>query len=416
MEGDFLMNEKWYKTHPIMFNILLADGIGAIGVGFFYLFQGECYSALNYVAMFFLGALAGAFFIFPVTGTIQELIYFIFSRKGNVKKWDLVLLDLLMLGLGVFYEMIYMVSIKQIEPFADWDVQLANLTKHAAIATQSLPTLITIALLALAGYLVLILVPLEKIPPLVVVLSLSAMYLGTIEAIIFAVQLFDWKEPMDFYLFLLPANCILVIARLVLEKVNEWKTISMEKYKIHKNPFLNLCERILNHAALWPVLAFLFMFPLLGVLIMILVLFGQAPDAVIRAWTETSDWNLSLQEAPQNIYYDEHYLCTVAAGGHKKIVKPIRRGVRHGHPVIVNRQLCIANAFEQVLEEHTPHFHKKVRNFYDTYGFPIAKLIRSKYTADFVYFLMKPLEWIFLIVLYLVDVKPENRIAVQYMK
>ena len=26
-------------------------------------------------------------------------------------------------------------------------------------------------------------------------------------------------------------------------------------------------------------------------------------------------------------------------------------GVRHGHPVVVNRQLCIANAFEQVLEE-----------------------------------------------------------------
>ena len=148
---------------------------------------------------------------------------------------------------------------------------------------------------------------------------------------------------------------------------------------------------------------------------MILVLFGQAPDAVIKAWTETSDWNLSLKEAPQNIYYDEHYLCTVAAGGHKKVVKPIRTGVRHGHRVIVNRQLCIANAFEQVLEERTPHFHRIVRNFYDTYGFPVAKLIHSKYTADLVYFLMKPLEWIFLIVLYLVDVKPENRIAVQYM-
>ena len=91
---------------------------------------------------------------------------------------------------------------------------------------------------------------------------------------------------------------------------------------------------------------------------MILVLFGQAPDSVVRAWTETSDWNLSLKEAPQNIYYDEHYLCTVAAGGHKKIVKPIRAGVRHGHRVIVNRQLCIANAFEQVLEERTPHFHR----------------------------------------------------------
>ena len=83
--------------------------------------------------------------------------------------------------------------------------------------------------------------------------------------------------------------------------------------------------------------------------------------------------------------------------------------------MIVNRQLCIANAFEQVLEERTPRFHQAVRHFYDTYGFPVARLIKNRYVADLVYFLMKPLEWIFLIVLYLVDVHPENRIAVQYM-
>lgn len=156
------------------------------------------------------------------------------------------------------------------------------------------------------------------------------------------------------------------------------------------------------------------MWPLLGILIGILFLFGQKPDAVIKAFTETSDWTLSQRVAPQNIYYDEHYLCTVAAGGHEKIVKPGRLGVRHGHQVIVNRQLCVANAFEQVLEERLPRLHKRVRHFYDTYGFPAAKLIRSRYTADVIYFLMKPLEWLFLIVLYLTDVNPEDRIAVQY--
>ena len=102
------------------------------------------------------------------------------------------------------------------------------------------------------------------------------------------------------------------------------------------------------------------------------------------------------------------------AGGHEKVVKPIRLGRRHGHEVIVNRQLCIANAFEQVLEERTPGFHRALRHFYDTYGFPVARLIHSKYTADLVYFIMKPLEWIFLCVLYLTDAHPENRIAVQY--
>ena len=88
--------------------------------------------------------------------------------------------------------------------------------------------------------------------------------------------------------------------------------------------------------------------------------------------------------------------------------------MRHGHRVTVNRQLCIANAFEQVLEEKTPRFHRAVRGFYDRYGFPIAKMIRSPFAADVVYIMMKPLEYLFLIVLYLTDINPENRIALQY--
>ena len=65
-------------------------------------------------------------------------------------------------------------------------------------------------------------------------------------------------------------------------------------------------------------------------------------------------------------------------------------------------------------KEKTPRAHRLIRRFYDKYGFPVAKLIRHKWSADIVYFLMKPLEWIFLIVLYSTDVHPENRIAVQY--
>ena len=155
---------------------------------------------------------------------------------------------------------------------------------------------------------------------------------------------------------------------------------------------------------------------MLGIILIILVLFGQEPDAIIKAWTETSDWTLSLKEAPQNLPMDNHYLCTVAAGGHRKLVKPIRMGERHGHRIIVNRQLLIANAFETILEEKTPRFHRAIRNFYDKYGFPIADLIRTnKIAGDITYFVMKPLEWLFLMIIYLVDSKPENRIAVQYL-
>ncbi len=246
------------------------------------------------------------------------------------------------------------------------------------------------------------------------VLGMSAMYLGTIESILWGIQIY--QDPFtSLPLLLLPLNCILITARTILTKIREWERIPHEMHKIGQVPFLRRCSRILDNARLWPLAAFLLMWPLLGILIAVLVLFGQAPDSVIRAWTETSDWNLSRRVAPQNIYYDEHYLCTVAAGGHRKIVKPLRLGVRHGHEVIVNRQLCVANAFEQILEERTPRLHRAVRNFYDKYGFPVARCIRSPYMADLIYYLMKPLEWAFLAVLYLTDVRPEDRIAVQYM-
>lgn len=99
----------------------------------------------------------------------------------------------------------------------------------------------------------------------------------------------------------------------------------------------------------------------------------------------------------------------------ERLVKPIRMGVRHGHHIVVNRQLLIANAFEQIIEEKLPRIHKVIRHIYDTYGYPIARQIKSPWQADIIYFLMNPLEWCFLTVIYLCDAKPENRIALQYI-
>jgi hypothetical protein len=42
-------------------------------------------------------------------------------------------------------------------------------------------------------------------------------------------------------------------------------------------------------------------------------------------------------------------------------------------------------------------------------------VFNNRFVADFIYLLMKPLEWLFLAVLYTVDRKPENRIAKQYL-
>ena len=80
----------------------------------------------------------------------------------------------------------------------------------------------------------------------------------------------------------------------------------------------------------------------------------------------------------------------------------------------MNRQLCTANAFEELIQEKLPRFHRGVRRFYDSHGYPVSRLITEPWKADVVYFMMKPLEWLFLMVLYLVDAEPEERIARQY--
>ncbi|WP_450091452.1 DUF6688 family protein [Paenibacillus rhizovicinus] len=117
---------------------------------------------------------------------------------------------------------------------------------------------------------------------------------------------------------------------------------------------------------------------------------------------------------PEMVGGDGHYLCTVAARGHRRVVKPLRAGIRHGAAITANRQLMIANAFENVLEQYMPACHRTIRRLYDTYGYPVSRQIRSKLAADAVFIVMKPMEWSFLLVLYTVDSRPENRIQVQY--
>ena len=150
------------------------------------------------------------------------------------------------------------------------------------------------------------------------------------------------------------------------------------------------------------------------ILIILYILLGQGPDGVIKAFTMTADWTFSQQIPPPPIDYDGHYLCTVAAGGHEKIVKPVRYGKRRGETIVVNRQLLASNAFEDLIMERTPRFHRAVRSFYDKHGYPISKYITTRTRADMVYFVMKPLEWLFILFLYTFDTHPENRIAVQY--
>ena len=373
--------------------------------------------AAGIVAIPLWGGFVAALFIYPIVLAVYQLVMLILETDRIMSKTG-VGFDQIVIWYGFILEGLYIAVVKDATG-SDWSEVLTNSETHTPIFTGAGLTICVLCFIGLIGYYYLRICSLKKIPPLLAVFSISAMYIWLVVIVIFTVQVFGSGGMVgrysDLYLLIYPFCIACIIVRTILCKVREWNELEMERGKIQNNVILNFLDKILSNSRLWPIYALVLMLPLLGIIIAILLLFGQAPDSVIKAWTETADWTLSLKEAPQNIYYDEHYLCTVAAGGHKKIVKPIRKGVRHGHEIIVNRQLCVANAFEQILEEKTPHFHKLVRGVYDRYGFPVARLIKSKWIADIIYIMMKPLEGIFLMVIYMNDVQPENRIATQYM-
>jgi len=168
----------------------------------------------------------------------------------------------------------------------------------------------------------------------------------------------------------------------------------------------------------FPVL-FVLSLPLLAIITAVLLLFGQKPDSMIRAFTDTYKHGFSQWDHMcDNVECGGHFLCSVAAKGHKQLVKPTRLGVRNERMILCNRQLLISNAFEDLLQQKLPFLHKPIRKSYNRVGDVIHRyysVFNNKYICDVVYLLMKPAEWLFLLTLYTFDRKPENRIAKQYI-
>ncbi len=249
--------------------------------------------------------------------------------------------------------------------------------------------------------------------PVVEILVNCLLILGIVLSFFIGWQENDWSGGL---FFILPSNLLVILAliknhKMALENLSQAPVTGL----------LKLCRKIVLLPA-WqkfPVLLLLCL-PVLLVLIGVLLLFGQQPDSFVRAFTDTYKEGFSQLNAQcDNVICPEgHYLCTVAAKGHSDFVKPLRSGIRGGKPIICNRQLLVANAFEELLEQKLPGLHRPIRAQYDKVGDFIYRyygVFNNKWVADLVYVLMKPLEWLFVVVLYVADRKPENRIAQQYM-
>lgn len=368
--------------------------------------KGEEKMPILYIILIFI------FLILPLFLTLVNIINLF--KKKKIKE---NLTDSLIFLLGIPFTIL----LYWMHSFQDYQKALhiggGELGLHSPIASWSIPTVFAILALGIISY-ALIRIKKLKLSPLVIVCSMSGIFICSVYMIIWIIQLsnniIEYAIFGISYLALFPINYILCGIRAEIEIMKKYKQENLERREF-ENKFLNSCYKLLFNIDNWPILAIVFSIPLILLLISILMLFGQRPDEAIKAFLETSDWTLSTKISPPPIEYDAHYLCTVSLRGHKNVVKPIRMGIRHGKRIVVNRQLCVANAFEDLIQEKTPKFHHFVRYIYDKYGYPLSKHINTSVQADITYILMKPLEWIFLIVLYTFDVNPEDRIAIQYM-
>lgn len=370
-------------------------------------------SVTSYLIIFMLAAV-------PAALLITDLLLAIKKKKS-------LIFEILAFGTGIVYMAL---GFTVWDPLR-YDEPINKLTAfssvHEPFSGEHWLTLASFAITGFLSYLILKFAG-PHLAPLAKVFAIGGVYGGVIVNILFLFQLLCFARPEGisfletasrnfFYIFcectvpfLFLIHVTVMFFHLVKEQAKE-----QEPEKYSGNGFLAGGSRFLCKGANMYYAALFAMLPLYGIIICILCLFGQKPDSIIRAFTQTSDWILSKEIAPPPVEEDAHYLCTVSLQGHRKLVKPVRYGIRRGQRIVVNRQLCVANAFEQLLEEKTPRFHRALRHFYDTYGYPISKWITNPWSADFVYLLMKPLEWLFVAVLYLADKQPENRIASQYL-
>lgn len=253
----------------------------------------------------------------------------------------------------------------------------------------------------------------EKFSPLALLTVVALLIMGvtfcSVITIHFLSQGFAALIPFIQFLYVSPLLCVLYLLRELTRLSNYLRTSFQEA---------NLGASSVNYFYQWLekyhlVFAIYLLAPLLALIQTLLYLFGQRADSLITQFTNSCGYVLSIQQSCS--CGGDHYLCSIAANGTRTLVQPVRMGWRQNEKILVNRQLLVANAFENWMEEFVPHSHRLIRKAYDGCNIPVNAWSKNKRFANLLYILMKPLEWFFLLWLYLFDKNPENRIATQYL-
>jgi hypothetical protein len=90
--------------------------------------------------------------------------------------------------------------------------------------------------------------------------------------------------------------------------------------------------------------------------------------------------------------HDPCFVVTAAMRGHSKLVGPFTEVRRNGQLRMANRQLITFWAFEHMWRQHLPLSHRCFRSLYNRLGPMVSRRIRSRFAADMIYLLLKPVE------------------------
>lgn len=355
---------------------------------------------------------------FGIPGVLT--IWNLYNLCGKKQKYtNRIALTTLIVG---FLDYLFLFAI-QLETAGEWYEQVNYMQVHNSISGAYEISFTVPILVGMCGLLILLFASPERLSPALSALAVASVVLLNVFQIAYSIQiskqifhdLYKLEVVINVLFYVYHFN-ILVISAIALKKQMKYQ---LDFYRAlpetaTKGGLTGYLYKTINNIYRYSGLVVLCFILLVAVLEIIFILIGQGADGPIKAFTDTADWTFSKQIPPPPAEYDGHYLCTVAAGGHKNVVKPLRFGKRRGQIIVVNRQLCVANAFEDYIQEKLPKFHRIIRGMYDRYGYPISKHITTPGRADVVYLVMKPLEWIFVVFLYLFDVKPEERIRRQY--
>lgn len=355
-------------------------------------------------------------FIMPTALTIWNIVN-LFVKKAFLPSIS----ALLTVFIGLLdYVLLFAIMF---DPVGEWYEAGYTGQFHNLISGQYEISIVIPMLIGLLGLFALLIFKPEKLSPVISALSIAGTIILNVVQIMIAIQISEQilngiegaAISIDYLYYVYHFN-ILVISAIAIKKqigyqLNFYKKLPSTSVKSKLTIFL---YSKINNIYKYSGFVFLCLLFVVALMEIVFILIGQGADGPIKAFTDTADWTFSRQTPPPPIEYEGHYLCTVAAGGHKKVVKPLRFGIRRGQRIVVNRQLCVANAFEDYIQTKFPEFHRFIRGIYDKYGYPISKHITTRTRADIIYFLMKPLEWIFLGFLYTMDVNPEDRIRKQY--